>query len=538
VEIDGERLTRALTAAGGGPLARETLLPAPALGATAEAKSAISVFDAAQSAWAYPAELAEYANIAQDPAAAFMFIAAELQAYGLTGPQDMHTAFPELPAGWHIPRLTLTSLNKDKPDQPSFTFKGAVTADFTVNKGANMMVAGMYGDMALVVCDDYTREQGNWRLHAAFVPVGELSALLGASGASIDKTPKGSYRLTQPVGGKPAETILAQIDKELAVAIAGQVAGVAFVNTLPDGKANPFPVVPYPQAKELDKEMIGKIAMFQTDAKTGQVQALDKDGKVVALAGYNPKADMKKGDKPWSWQKAEAAPTPPQIDGLTLKQNPQTKVWEYYKAGQAERIGYFTTFKLGARDAEGKLTFNPSGVVTIEDVSYFGQIMDAANTKEAVARGEWKIPLPSVGPDTEVWRFINNEYPIIGIDKTSQDFILANPFIRTTSKLYYPGGQTSDLRMIGVNVPNTDIYISYYCANPERIYVHPNETEFSRGMVLISNPKQTLPTKYSSDGKLIRFRISAGSPQKAIGTSYEKNILRIRGIPISFAPKS
>jgi hypothetical protein len=57
-------------------------------------------------------------------------------------------------------------------------------------------------------------------------------------------------------------------------------------------------------------------------------------------------------------------------------------------------------------------------------------------------------------------------------------------------------------------------------------------------MVLISNPKQTLPTKYSSDGKLIRFRISAGSPQKAIGTSYEKNILRIRGIPISFAPKS
>lgn len=307
--ITGDILTGALknTGVGTGPIAETTPIAAPTPSPnTEQPKTALNVFETAQTAWSNPPELKDYPNIATDSVAALKFIFTELQMSALTGNLDISSSFPQLPKGLNIPRLQLKSLEN------SYVFKGASTDNFTIKKDTHLMVVGMWGNRALIVCDDYTRSSDpkKYQLFSTFVPVDELDALLKQNSANIKQTEdKSGYEFSyapNPTSGYKLP--LPQIEEKLALDIASRAGGAFFVDhfTNPANQAqetNPFPVVPH-----VDKTLFpagATLANYQVSSDGHTVTALDK-GKSFAVANYNPNkvnSPLNENVKAWEWKK-------------------------------------------------------------------------------------------------------------------------------------------------------------------------------------------------------------------------------------------
>lgn len=79
----------------------------------------------------------------------------------------------------------------------------------------------------------------------------------------------------------------------------------------------------------------------------------------------------------------------PQVDGLTLKQNAQTGISEYFTP---EGV-YAGKFIPNAVKIEGTASI---GIIAISSLKEIERLTIQANTPEKVSKGEWKIPLPII----------------------------------------------------------------------------------------------------------------------------------------------
>jgi len=227
----------------------------------------------------------EPSQTASSGLSALKFVNAELATYGSEGLNiEIQTSFPQLPL--NVARLTLGKLAEDNP--PSLYLKSS-GGRLAVHRDAHVTIIGYTGGQVLVSVSDSSRPSGNCEF-IALIGQEELADLLRQNGYQLAGNEQGGLVISQDGSGilHPVQQI--KDDKFIQKEIIPEM-GATFVDELINaGKtsAHPFPVVPFPDAGIFSSPTDPTALKYQTSPDGRTVTAVDADGKILAIATYNP----------------------------------------------------------------------------------------------------------------------------------------------------------------------------------------------------------------------------------------------------------
>ena len=230
---------------------------------------------------------AEFQQINATGLNALKYIVAELSTYGMEGLNiDLEPSFLNN-LDLLVARLKLGKLTMGEVSPPSLKLQSPANG-LTIHRDTNMTIIGEANTHALVSFSDSTR--GDNCEFIALIGQEELADLLRQNGYQLAGNEQGGLVISQDGSGilHPVQQI--KDDKFIQKEIIPEM-GATFVDELINaGKtsAHPFPVVPFPDAGIFSSPTDPTALKYQTSPDGRTVTAVDADGKILAIATYNP----------------------------------------------------------------------------------------------------------------------------------------------------------------------------------------------------------------------------------------------------------
>ena len=230
---------------------------------------------------------AEFQQINATGLNALKYIVAELSTYGMEGLNiDLEPSFLNN-LDLLVARLKLGKLTMGEVSPPSLKLQSPANG-LTIHRDTNMTIIGEANTHALVSFSDSTR--GDNCEFIALIGQEELADLLRQNGYQLAGNEQGGLVISQDGSGilHPVQQI--KDDKFIQKEIIPEM-GATFVDELINaGKtsAHPFPVVPFPDAGIFSSPTDPTALKYQTSPDGRTVTAVDTDGKILAIATYNP----------------------------------------------------------------------------------------------------------------------------------------------------------------------------------------------------------------------------------------------------------
>jgi len=251
---------------------------------------------------------AEFQQINATGLNALKYIVAELSTYGMEGLNiDLEPSFLNN-LDLLVARLKLGKLTMGEVSPPSLKLQSPANG-LTIHRDTNMTIIGEANTHALVSFSDSTR--GDNCEFIALIGQEELADLLRQNGYQLAGNEQGGLVISQDGSGilHPVQQI--KDDKFIQKEIIPEM-GATFVDELINaGKtsAHPFPVVPFPDAGIFSSPTDPTALKYQTSPDGRTVTAVDADGKILAIATYNPQKvndPLSPEVAAWEWKKYEA----------------------------------------------------------------------------------------------------------------------------------------------------------------------------------------------------------------------------------------